>query len=281
MSHGILRRACAAAVTTALLGAAGAAMAPSAMAISSDYCGYGRAAGEPFCFEGSGYRGWRYHQASTGSQGPLVNLCVRAYTNQGNYYRVNACSGGGANFISRQYCNADPSTNSSVGWFGSGTITIFGHADSRTCGFAAASSGELPNYVSDSLQDPSTAPAVGASPSSARNVASSGGRQVFTLAGDQQRCVLSVGADGFGASCTTAEALSKAGGQQLVVDEHDGTFEVFGLVGGTKATVATADGARRAVAVSGAGATSATFKSRPTSVTVESSRGTTTSQLGT
>lgn len=275
----MLRRACATAVTTVLLGAAGATMAPSALAISSDYCGYGRAAGEPFCFEGSGYSGWRYHQASTGSQGPLVNLCVRAYTNQGNYYRVNACSGSGANFIARQYCNADPSTNSSVGWFGSGTITIFGHADSRTCGALAASSGEVPGYVAASLQQPSTASAVGASPSSASAVAAGSGRQVFTLKGDTQRCVLSVGADGFGASCTTAQALSDNGGQQLVVDEHDGTFEVFGLVGGTKATVATVDGARRAVGVSGSRATVATFKSKPTSITVESSRGVRTSDL--
>lgn len=279
MSHRILRRGLAAAVTTVLVSGAGAAMAPSAMAISSDYCGYGRAAGEPFCFEGSGYRGWRYHQASTGSQGPLVNLCVRAYTNQGNYYRVNACSGSGSTFIARQYCNADPSTNSSVGWFGSGTVTIYGHADSRLCGAFAANSSELPAYVADSLQDPSTASATGVSPSTARSVASSSGRQVFTLSSAQQRCVLSVGSDGFGMSCTTADGLAQNGGQQLVTSERDGSFEVFGLVGGTKATVTTADGARRQLAVSAAGATVATFTSKPTRITVDGPHGTTTNQL--
>lgn len=254
-------------------------MAPSAMAISSDYCGYGRAAGEPFCFEGSGYRGWRYHQASTGSQGPLVNLCVRAYTNQGNYYRINSCSGSGSNFINGQYCNADPPTNSSVGWFGSGTVTIYGHADSRLCGAFAANASELPAYVADSLMDPSTASAAGVSPSTARSVASASGRQVFTLSSDQQRCVLSVGSDGFGMSCTTVDGLAKTGGQQLVTSERDGTFELFGLVGGTDATVTTADGARRQLAVSAAGATVATFTSKPTSITVDGPRGTRTNQL--
>ena len=239
MSHRILRRGLAAAITTVLVSGAGASMAPSALAISSDYCGYGRAAGEPFCFEGSGYRGWRYHQASTGSQGPLVNLCVRAYTNQGNYYRVNACTGSGSTFIARQYCNADPSTNSSVGWFGSGTVTIYGHADSRLCGSFAANSSELPAYVADSLLDPSTASAAGVSPSTARGIASGSGRQVFTLASAQQRCVLSVDSDGFGMSCTTVDGLARNGGQQLVTSERDGTYEVFGLVGGRRLPQAT------------------------------------------
>lgn len=58
----------------------------SAQAVSSDYCGHPRASGEPFCFEGSGYRGWRYHQASTGPMGVILDrICARAWT--GSNYR--------------------------------------------------------------------------------------------------------------------------------------------------------------------------------------------------
>ncbi len=79
MSHKFIRRVAATVGAGMLLSAGAAILAPPAMAISSDYCGYGRAAGEPFCFEGSGYRGWRYHQASTGSGGPLIFICLIAY----------------------------------------------------------------------------------------------------------------------------------------------------------------------------------------------------------
>lgn len=264
--------------SAAVIAAACASLAPSALAITSDYCGYSRPAGDPFCFEGSGYRGWRYHQASTGSGGPLVIICVRAYSNQG-YYRVNACSDSPANFISRQYCNADPASNSSVGFAGTGSVVLYGHADSRLCSSAATSSSQLPAYVADSLAEPSTAAATGVSSNTAQSVAAMGGQRVFTLAGETQRCVLSVTDDGYASACTTADALAAAGGQQLVVDEHDGEYRVFGLVGGTKATVTMADGARTAIPVSGAGATAASFKSRPVSVTVQSARGSTSTSL--
>lgn len=104
--------------------------AQRASAISSDYCGYGIANGAQ-CYEGSGYRGWRYHQASTGPMGVILpSICAYSWT--GSNYR----SGSGCNtqFNFKSFCNnsADPIGNSSVRWGGfSGTRTIYGHADSR------------------------------------------------------------------------------------------------------------------------------------------------------
>jgi RNA polymerase sigma factor (sigma-70 family) len=261
-----------AALLTIVASVVGSAMtAPSAMAISEDYCGYGRAAGEPFCFEGSGFRGWRYHQASTGSGGPLVNLCVRAYGSHG-HYRVHNCAGDAtpANFVSGQYCDAEPTTNSSVGWWGSGTVVIAGHADSRTCGLFAANSAALPEYVADAFRDPTVAGKAGVSPDTARAVASGGGSQVFTLSGDQQRCVAAVDAQGWASACSTMDALEAGDGQQLVTRLlHDGRHQVFGTLGNVaRAEVITPDGDRHALPVSGAGATVATLPSRPVAISV-------------
>jgi len=124
------RRAALVAAIAAALSAGSLASAPSASAISSDYCGYGIANGQK-CFEGSGYRGWRYHQASTGSGGLLLpEICAWSWT--GSNYR----SGSGCNrdYNFKSFCNnsADPIANSSVSWGRSnGTRTVYGHADSR------------------------------------------------------------------------------------------------------------------------------------------------------
>jgi hypothetical protein len=146
------------------------------MTISSDYCGYDRASGAPFCVEGSGYRGWRYHQASTGSMmGPLVNLCVRAFGSHG-HYRTNNCAGSRtpSSFVSGQYCAAEPTTNSSVGWFGGDTETIYGHADDRRCPSCAANAASLRKYVADAFRDPAAAGKAGVVPESAQAVAIAG-----------------------------------------------------------------------------------------------------------
>lgn len=125
-------------VTTLLV--LGVMPAPS-FAISSDYCGQYLTNGAR-CYEGSGYRGWRYHQSSTGSGGPLLPaMCAYAWTGS-NYRTGSGCATGpgGAytNFYAFQYCSADPISNSSVAWaaLGSGLTgpyRVYGHADSRTC----------------------------------------------------------------------------------------------------------------------------------------------------
>jgi hypothetical protein len=101
----------------------------SASAISSDYCGYNPGSGTQ-CYEGSGYRGWRYHQASTGSGGPLVSsICAYSWT--GSNYRTGSGCTSSYNFYS--FCNASdsPSANSSVAYSNSTGVTLYGHADSR------------------------------------------------------------------------------------------------------------------------------------------------------
>lgn len=181
-------------VATLTTAAASAAVAPSAMAISSDYCGYGRAAGEPFCFEGSGYRGWRYHQAATGNMGVLVKLCVRAYGSHGAY-RVNECDPRTGSFYAADaYCSAEPTTNSSVGWTGSGTVTLYGHADSRTdaCRLGTPTTSVFPDVVADRFRDPGSAGQAGVLPSTARAVGSGQGAVLFTLVGDEERCIVRV-----------------------------------------------------------------------------------------
>lgn len=264
------------------LGAASAALAPSAMAISSDYCGYARASGDPFCFEGSGYRGWRYHQSSTGSQGPLVYVCARGYGNNG-VYRVNGCSSGPSNFFAQGYCNADPSTNSSAGWaVGGGTVVIYGHADSRLCGAAAANSSAFPTGLRERFEDPATSSQAGVSPDTARAVGSGAGSTVFALAGANQRCLVRSDADGYGIGCTTAKQLAADGGQQLISEAlPEGGYRVSGLFGdgAQKASVTGADGSTQSVALSGSGAGVAVLKSAPTSVAVTRPSGTTSQAL--
>lgn len=99
--------------------------ATHAAAISSDYCGQVLGSGTQ-CYEGSGYRPWRYHQASTYVQVPA--LCAQSYT--GSNYRTGSGCGGNTDFYS--FCNfyATPNANSSVNWSGSGgSYTVNGHAD--------------------------------------------------------------------------------------------------------------------------------------------------------
>jgi hypothetical protein len=106
-----------------------AVAARSASAITSDYCGYNPGSGTQ-CYEGSGYRGWRYHQASTGSGGPLVSsICAYSWT--GSAYRTGSSCTPSYNFYS--FCNASdsPSANSSVKYIDGSGVTLYGHADSR------------------------------------------------------------------------------------------------------------------------------------------------------
>lgn len=114
-----------------VLAYAAAFSANGASAISSDYCGYGISAATSGCYEGSGYRGWRYHQAS--SAGVTVSqICAHSWTGS-NYRTGSACYGTNVTFYS--FCNASdtPLGNSSVGWLGGGgTNVIYGHTDSST-----------------------------------------------------------------------------------------------------------------------------------------------------
>lgn len=271
-------------VTTMIAAVASAAVAPSAMAISSDYCGYGRAAGEPFCFEGSGYRGWRYHQASTGSGGVLVTLCVRAYGSHGAY-RVNECSPDRRSFYAaKAYCSAEPTTNSSVGWTGSGTVTLYGHADSRTdaCRLGTPSTSVFPDVVADRFRDPESAGQAGVLPSTARAIGSGQGAVLFTLVGDEQRCMVLVEKGAWGGTCTTAKQLAADRGQQLVTGvQPDGGYRVYGLFGDgiETASVLTADGKSYSVAVSAAGAGIVDVPTTPASVSVMRAEGTTSTAL--
>lgn len=149
-------------------------------------------------------------------------------------------------------------------------MTIYGHADSRTCGLSAATSSSLPEYVANAFRDPAAAGQAGVSPDSARLVGSGDGTQVFTLSADQQRCVVAVDGQGWSSACSTGAAL-KAGAGQLVVTRllRDGRHQVFGTLGDvTRADVITADGDRHPVAVSGSGATAATFPSEPVTLSV-------------
>jgi hypothetical protein len=103
--------------------------ATSASAITSDYCGYNPGSGNQ-CYEGSGYRGWRYHQASTGSGGPIVaSIC--AYSWNGSAYRPGSGCTSSYNFYA--FCNPSdsPNGNSSVLYVNNPGVTLYGHADSR------------------------------------------------------------------------------------------------------------------------------------------------------
>ena len=116
-----------------LMALAGLAIAArSASAISSDYCGQYLTSGTQ-CYEGSGYRGWRYHQSSTGGIVTLPGVCAQSWT--GSNYRTG--SGCGTNTMFYSFCNFydTPAGNSSVNWggdLGGNTYQIFGHADSST-----------------------------------------------------------------------------------------------------------------------------------------------------
>lgn len=204
--------------------------ASSASAISSDYCGYPRVAGEPFCFEGSGYRGWRYHQASTG--GPLLpDICTRAWT--GNNYRTGSGCAPYASLRAFQYCSADPIANSSVGWFGGGgSVTLYGHADSRTCGSVASgeTSGGLPSYIRDRFEELSAAGTVKADPANAVVVASQANAALFEVGGAVDRCAVRVSKAGWSTACRPSDA--DVPDDQLNVEHVEPSgYRVYGLVG--------------------------------------------------
>ncbi len=250
--------------------------APSASAISSDYCGYGIYQNSQ-CWEGSGYRGWRYHQASTGSGGPILPyICAYAWT--GSNYRTGSGCTTNYNFYAFQYCSAEPTANSSVMWSGgSGTRVVYGHADSRTCGLAATqeaqATGTLPAYIATRFRDPGSAGQAGVDPATARAVAVSDGVSVFQMGGGKQSCVLRSDAGGWGAGCTTSEQVASDEGRQLLAERvESGGYRLYGLVGAgaSKATVVTADGSAAPAAISGAGAIVVTTRSRPTAVTISS-----------
>lgn len=110
----------------------------SAWAISADYCAQNLNNGER-CYEGSGFRGWTYHQSSTGSGGVLLpGVCAFAWTGR-NYRDGSGCTSGAIrNFYSFESTYFEPLSNSSVSWaaYGNSSYTnarnvIYGHADSR------------------------------------------------------------------------------------------------------------------------------------------------------
>jgi hypothetical protein len=123
------RVACAALAAMCALAGFLAAKPLAATAISSDYCGYGLTSGQ-VCFEGSGYRGWRYHQAQ--ATRTVDAICAQSWT--GSNYRTGSACYLGADFYS--FCNYydTPAGNSSVNWGGGGAspTTVYGHADSST-----------------------------------------------------------------------------------------------------------------------------------------------------
>ena len=103
---------------------------PQSHAITSDYCGSSVANGW-VCNEGSGYRGWRYHQSSRGALPDVSGgMCAYGYTGSG-FRTGSGC--GGAHIYYFGYCAVDPTTQSWAGWSGSGSsAVVYGHADSRT-----------------------------------------------------------------------------------------------------------------------------------------------------
>lgn len=115
---GIAAIAAAASVTTAL---------PSpASAISSSYCNQSLPSGVQ-CYEGSGYRGWRYHQGSSSRFVP--GLCVQSWT--GDNYRSGSSCRANVGFYSFCNASAEPTANSSVNWGGEGSnVTLNGRASS-------------------------------------------------------------------------------------------------------------------------------------------------------
>jgi hypothetical protein len=123
------RRRALAALAALALGTGGASLPSGAQAISNDYCGQYLLAGQR-CYEGSGYRPWRYHKSSTNNVVWLPYMCAHSWT--GSNYRTG--SGCIAYAASYSFCNASayPEGNSSVSWdgnLGSNTYRIYGRAD--------------------------------------------------------------------------------------------------------------------------------------------------------
>lgn len=269
----LTRRLLALSSSVALIAACAMVGAPAAHAISSDYCGQWRAPGDPFCFEGSGYRGWRYHQASTGGW-PLVNLCVRAHT--GSYYRVNACSGSSVSLIFRQYCDAEPTTNSSVGWQGSGSVVIYGHADSRTCD-------SFTGGFDTSLDEQSRAAGAGAITGPATTIARGRIGTLYAAGAERGRCVVLVTRDGRSGACATDAGLAAQAGRLLVSEAlAGGGHVVYGIVGGDGATAVVRSrggAAAKASAVSAAGGVIAESAGEPAEIVVSTAAGSATQPL--
>lgn len=106
------------------------AHSPDAIAISADYCGYQIPVAQS-CYQGGGYLGWRYNQAS--HPDGATTLCAYSWT--GSYYRAGSgCAGGVTLFANCSMLGSpSPATNASVLWNGgSGTRKIYGHADDST-----------------------------------------------------------------------------------------------------------------------------------------------------
>lgn len=118
-----------------------AAASPREAAIAGSYCDVNVYHGDR-CYEGSGYRGWRYHENDLQSH-YVPGVCVNAYTGT-NYRTGSGCFRGSfpgsiVDFYSFGYCSAEPTANSSVTWQNDGDSGTYGnykvnhgYVDSRT-----------------------------------------------------------------------------------------------------------------------------------------------------